>query len=71
MIWLEHGILTGLKMEKTITEDQALVLSTSIVEAICKCSDEFDEGVQLQVRRHHLASWFVLPFHVILFVHTI
>lgn len=51
---IEHGFLNSLKEENSISHTESSSLATSMIEAVCKCSEEYDEAVQLQVGRHNL-----------------
>jgi hypothetical protein len=60
----EHGILNALKEESAIAEAEVAALGTAMIEAVCKCSEEYDEAVQLQVIKTLLVAVTSLQFEI-------
>jgi brefeldin A-inhibited guanine nucleotide-exchange protein len=61
---IEHGFLNALKDERAVSDEEASILSTAIIEAVCKCSEEYDETVQLQVIKTLLVAVTSLQFEI-------
>lgn len=61
---IDHGFLNSLREDRTVSDTDATTLGTAMVEAICKCSEEYDETVQLQVIKTLLVAVTSLQFEI-------
>lgn len=61
---IDHGFLNSLKEDRSVSDTEATTLGTAMVEAICKCSEEYDETVQLQVIKTLLVAVTSLQFEI-------
>lgn len=55
---IEHDYLKG---KEVVNPETNLTLMDDILETVCKCEDEYDEVIQVQVRTHASSRYFTQP----------